>query len=410
MTSSPRKTVALADTRWFGHHPTYLLEFTASLLRCRSRVILMCAEPQEIRDKLAAVGIKNLDEDLICIPFTARNQSYFQSDRDHDPLTTIMRWYHTGKTLRVAERNHQIKADFVFLAYLDSYIRFAPLSVLPTWLIGRPWSGLYFRNHHFAESSGTLKLAAKGDFLLRNSLCQAVCVLDERFDDAITSISGQQVIHFPDVTDETPPADPSEDPHGIRQKARGRKIIGLISMEKRKGLITLLKAAVEAHQAQEPWYFVATGPFLKSTFSDEELEFCESILAKIDSGEMDNIHFDTSGARIPDGQIYNSLFTKFDLIWAAYEGFEGSSNALTKAAIFKIPLVATSGQCIGNRVKKYQLGTTFEEADVPACMVAIRSALAGNDTDGSLLTPQFEAYQAEHSRSRLDEIFGSFMV
>lgn len=400
---SALKTVVLADTRWAGHHQTYLLELTAALLRCGVRIILMCVHPELICERLAAAGIEASDERLRGIVFHAANRSVVSKARDHDPFTTVQRWNRTGKLIREFEASSGWKADMVFLPYLDSYLRFLPVGSAPDILLGIPWSGLYFRNHHLANSPSPLTLAAKGDYLLRSSTCLAVCVLDERFNDRISTISGgKQVIDFPDMTDETAPTEVVPEAAEILKLAAGRKIIGLISMEKRKGILTLLKTALAALEAGKPWFFVATGPILKETFSADELAFFDEMKGRVESGELDNLYFNTSGNRIPDGEVYNSIFTSFDVVWAAYEEFEGSSNALTKASRFSIPILATAGQCIGGRVERYHMGATFAEGQVPACVEAIGEILETDHANDP--APDFASYHAKHSRARLDEI------
>jgi hypothetical protein len=397
------KTVALADTRWGGHHPTYLREFTASLLRLGARVVLLCERPDEI---LAALPPEADASRVLPIPFSHTNEAFFDRRRDHDPVSTLSRWFATGKAIRQAERELGTLIDLVFFPYLDSYIRFAPLPVLPSVALGRPWSGLYFRNAHLEpghpSGSDWLRRAAKGDHILSSPDCRGICVLDERFNDLLAEASGHEVHAFPDMTDESPPVPNHPVALEIRAKAAGRKIIGLIAMEKRKGLLTLIRAAEIARQLREPWYFVATGPFARATFSEDELRLCEETAA--DAG-IDNLHLDLAGHRIQDGTPYNSIFTSFDVIWAAYEDFEGSSNALTKAAAFRIPLVATAGQCVGARVEHFQLGNVFPQADAEAAVAAIRDTLALRRPDGSPLKPAYADYHRRHSRERLDEIF-----
>jgi hypothetical protein len=403
-------TVALVDTRWGGHHPTYLREFTAGLLRIGARALLVCREPARIGAEFpnneAAGRIAGLR-------FVHRNHALFDRRRDHDPASTLLRWRATGRALDLAERASGWRADLVFFCYLDSYLRFSPFPIVPDLFLRRPWSGLYFRTAHLGQSNGTLvgalRRAAKGDLLLRNRHCRAVCVLDERFNDSLTEYCGHPVIPFPDMTDETVSGTPAAAAAAIRAQAAGRRIIGLVSMEKRKGLLTLLRAALHAHELHEPWFFVATGPFYRSTFTAAELAFCDEVARRAGSGDLDNLYFDTSGARIPDGPPYNSIFTTFDLVWAAYEDFDGSSNALTKAAAFRIPVLATAGHCVGARVDRHQLGRTFPQADVAACLEAIRSALANTGPDGRPLSPEFDLYHRLHSRDRLDEIFRSLL-
>ena len=413
-TPAASRTVALVDTRWGGHHPTYLREFTASLLRLGANVLLASRQPEAVLSALPEPERARAVGRVTPMTFVHRNQGLLDPRRDHDPLSTILRWRASGRIVRAAEARAGTRADLVFFPYLDSYLRFAPFPSLPRRTLGRPWSGLYFRNAHLAEAPDSLRARlrwlAKGDRLLRSPDCRAVCVLDERFNDRLAADTGHRVIAFPDMTDETRPDGLTELARQVGERAAGRKIIGLISMERRKGLLTLLRAALRARELGEPWFFVAVGPFLRETFSAGEIAFCEEVRRKVESGALDNLYFDMSGQRIPDGAPYNSLFTRFDLVWAAYEDFEGSSNALTKAAAFRIPLLATAGQCVGGRVESYQMGRTFAQADVGACLGAIRGVLAGEGADGKPLRPRFEDYHRLHDRAYLDEIFRGFLA
>lgn len=406
-------TVALVDTRWGGHHLTYLREFTASLLRLGARVHLICFDPAQIVSSLPPELAEAAAERVICQVFVHRNQGVIQRNRDHDPLSTLARWRATGRAVRRIEASSGHLTDLVFFPYLDSYLRFAPFPSLPGWMLGRPWSGLYLRNGHldseYHSNAPWWMRAAKGDSLMKAPDCRAIYVLDERFNEELSEVVGHPVLAFPDMTDETPPDGPSDLAKEIQQRAKGRKIIGLISMEKRKGLITLLKVAKAAQARNEPWFFVATGPFVRETFSAEDLAFCEEMARQVADGRMDNLHLDLSGTRFQDGKPYNALFTVFDVVWAAYEKFEGSSNALTKAAAFRIPLLATKGQCIGGRVERYQLGRTIPEGNDSAAHEAIRGILAGLAEDGQPLVPAYETYHRLHSRAQLDEIFQSLL-
>jgi hypothetical protein len=409
----PVPTVALVDTRWGGHHLTYLREFTASLLRLGARVHLICFDPAQIVASLPPELASAAAERVVCQVFVHRNQGVIHRKRDHDPLSTLARWRATGRAVRRIEARSGHRTDLVFFPYLDSYLRFAPFPSLPKWMLGRPWSGLYLRNGHLdAEQfpdTPWWRRAAKGDSLMKAPDCRAIYVLDERFNEELGNAVGHPVFAFPDMTDETPPDGPSELAAEIQRRARGRKIIGLISIEKRKGLLTLLKTAQLAKESGRPWFFVATGPFARETFSADELAFCEEMARQAADGRMDNLYLDLSGARFEDGKPYNALFTGFDIIWAAYEDFEGSSNALTKAAAFRIPLVATQGQCIGGRVERYQLGRTIPQGNSTAAIDAISGIIAGRTADGHPLVPDFEKYHRLHSRARLDDIFHSLL-
>jgi len=411
--TSPIPTVALVDTRWGGHHLTYLREFTASLLRLGTRVHLICFDPAQIVSSLPPELAAAAAERVICQVFVHRNQGVIRRKRDHDPLSTLARWRATGRAVRRIEARSGHITDLVFFPYLDSYLRFAPFPSLPKWMLGRPWSGLYLRNGHLDTEHHSpapwWMRAAKGDSLMKAPDCRAIYVLDERFNEELSRAVGHPVLAFPDMTDETPPDGPSDLAIEIRRRANGRKIIGLISIEKRKGLLTLLKVAKVAKDRNEPWFFVVTGPFARETFTEADLTFCEEMARQVADGRMDNLYLDLSGTRFQDGKPYNALFTTFDIVWAAYENFEGSSNALTKAAAFRIPLLATKGRCIGGRVERYQLGRTIPEGDANAAPEAIRGIIAGKGTDGQPLVPAYETYHRLHSRTQLDQIFQSLL-
>lgn len=405
MNAAPMKTVALADTRWAGHHQTYLFELSASLLRNGVRLILLCPHPEKIRERLLAAGLDADEERLRGVTLIASNRSYF-SKRDHDPLTTLMRWQRTGQRLRECEAEHGWRPDLVFFAYLDNYVRFMPFHAIPEILLGYPWTGIYFRNHHLGEQPCSLTLAAKGDYLFRSESCQAICVLDERFSGALQQLSGKRIIEFPDVTDEVPPAAELPEVTAIVKQAAGRKIVCLISMERRKGVLTLLKAAREAKLRGLPYFFVATGTFMSDTFTPEQLAFCKEVEKEAKEGRLDNLIFHTDGGRVSD-EFFNGLFMAADVIWAGYEDFEGSSNALTKAALWKAPVLATAGQCVGARVERYRLGATFPERDVDKCLAALKSILEESPEERA--TRDFAGYHAQHSRARLDSLMGGLV-
>ena len=404
------KTVVLADPRWDGHHPTYFFEFTASLLRLGHRVMGLCREPEQFEKEARLIcqrmGI-DFENHVIVGALDDPDKAYFRPGQDHDPVSTVVRWRCLKNAMNEAAKSSGHEPDFVFLPWLDSYLRFQPSTKLANKL-GVPWSGLYFRNHHFGETLGSVRKAAKGDRSLRNKNLVAVGILDERFEEAMAEESGKKIISFPDITNENPPEVPSPFALEVIKQAAGRKIIGMVSLEKRKGFLTMLKIA-EATAGKEDWFFVAAGKYAQDTCSEEEQAYVQSIQDRVDSGELDNIHLQLPGARVNDGADFNSLIKVFDVIYAAYEDFEGSSNALTKGAIFKRPLIATRGECVGGRVEKFGIGLTIEQGNVSEGVKAIRHVLAGRDWSGNALAEQYAEYHALHDRKRLDEVFAELL-
>ena len=404
------KTVVLADPRWDGHHPTYFFEFTASLLRLGHRVMGLCREPEQFEREARLIcnrmGI-NFEERVFVGKLDDPDKAYFRPGQDHDPVSTVVRWKCLRSAIKTTAKECGYAADFVFLPWLDSYLRFQPSTKLASKL-GVPWSGLYFRNHHFGDSLGSVRRAAKGDRSLKNPNLVAVGVLDERFSEAMAQESGKMIIDFPDITNEGRPEVPSPFALEIIKRAAGRKIVGMVSLEKRKGFITMLKIA-EATADREDWYFVAAGKYAKDTCNEEEQAYVASVQERVNAGELNNIYLELPGERVNDGADFNSLIKVFDVIYAAYEDFEGSSNALTKGAIFHRPLIATRGECVGDRVEKFGMGLTIAQGSVEEGEQAIRKVLLGEDWNGETLAQRYADYHGLHDRKRLDEVFSQLL-
>lgn len=402
------KTVALVDPLWIGHHPMYFSQFTASFLRCGARVIGLCPEPDAARRDLLQV----VDPDLVAarvhfhrLPVGSR--SFFDGRFEGDPVRTFGRWRTAADTLAAAEATCGLRADLVYFPYLDSYLRFLPFPAIPRFLLNRPWSGLYLRNHHHGEAPSlkkSLRLLAKGDALLRSDFCRGIGVLDERFIPAMETPGGIRITAYPDVTQTDLPTDPYPLALEIQRKAAGRTIVGMIGLERRKGFLTLLRTAKLAREVGLACYFVCAGKIHLAEFTAAE----QAEIQLLSEG-IPNLHFDPAAGRIPSEADYNSLFGTFRIAWAAYEGFEGSSGTLGKAAAFETPCLATAGECVGSRVETYCLGLTIQEGNASQALAALTRLVARTDLQGNPLSPRFADYREHHSQQRLDRILADLL-
>jgi len=415
MTPSPsQKTVALIDPLWIGHHPMYFSQFTAAFLRLGACVIGLCPEPVEaLHAARTAAAIADFDRRVTTHHLPSGKRSWFRGRFEGDPLRTFQRWKRAADALDAAEHTSGRRADLVFFPYLDSYLRFLPFSAVPGLTLGRPWSGLYLRNHHHGEAPSlkkSLRLLAKGDAVIRSPLCRGIGVLDERFIVPMERYTRQRVHAFPDVTDAALPDQPYPLADAIRRKAAGRKIIGLIGLERRKGMLNLLRVAELARARGLPWFFACVGRFERGDYPPEEQAVLDDVVRGIASGGIDNVHFDPSAGRIPAEADFNSIFAAFDVAWAAYEGFEGSSGTLGKAAAFDIPCIATAGECIGHRIEGYRTGLTIPEGDSARALEAIGRLLDRRDWHDKPLIGDYARFRADHGLARLDELLGSLLL
>lgn len=416
MTSAPpHKTVALVDPLWIGHHPMYFSQFTASFLRLGAFVIGLCPDPTDAFQaaRTAAVtSVADFDSRVSMHHLASGKRSWFRGRFEGDPLRTFQRWKRAADALYEAEQATGRQVDLVFFPYLDSYLRFLPFPSVPGLTLNRPWSGLYLRNHHHGEKpslKASLRLLAKGDALMRCPLSRGIGVLDERFIEPIQRRTGKAVHAFPDVTDASLPDRPYALAEEIRRKAAGRKIIGLIGLERRKGMLNLLRVAAKARELRLPWYFACAGRFQRGEYSAEEQALLDRVARQAAAGEIDNVHFNPAAGRIPEEADFNSIFTTFDVAWAAYEGFEGSSGTLGKAAAFNIPCIATAGECIGHRVEAYRTGLTIPEGDSDRALEAIRRILDGRDWEDRPLNGDYARFRDDHGIARLETLLGGLL-
>ena len=399
-------TVAIVDPLWIGHHPMYFGEFGASFLRNGAQVVGICPQPDAGRGEiLQAYG--DPDAPVDCLPLQTGGRSVLGGRFEGDPWRTFQRWRFAADAIHSAEKQSGKPFDLIYFPYLDSYLRFLPFPRVPEATIARPWSGLYLRNHHYRNGGSLLQTArifAKGDHLLSSPSCRGIGVLDERYGEALEMQTGQQVTAFPDVTLTDLPESPSAFAKEIARKAKGRKVIGLIGLEKRKGALTMLRLARQCQSEETPWFFVFAGTYDASEFSPSEQEEFASIDRNIRSGQVDHVHFDPAATRIPTEPEFNSLFSSFDLAWAAYLDFAGSSGTLSKAAAFETPVIATEGECIGERVHRFRLGRTIPQDDVEAAKAAI------NELFSRPHDPDYAGYRSKHSRSRLDHCIAGLLA
>ena len=410
------KTVALINALWYGHHPVFFGHFTRSFLRAGARVIGLCPDPEAALQEIAtAVGdMPGWRERVSLHKLPTGPRSWFGGRFEGDPYHTFERWKFAESSLKKAEDEAGWTADLVYFPYIDSYLRFLPIASIPEITIGKPWSGLYLRNHHHrsatAPQCSPIRMLAKGDALLKSKQCLHVGVLDERFVDGMTDYLGKKVIGYPDVTNSELPASEYELTRIVCEKAAGRKIIGLIGLEPRKGTINMLRVALHAAELRQPWYFVFAGIFHRATYSSSELAIIDHVFAKIGSGEIDNIHFDPEAGRIPTELDFNSLFASFDIAWAAFENFQGSSGTLSKAAAFHLPCIATAGECIGHRLEHFRTGLTIPEGSTEKAYQAIEHLLAGTNWQNESLNPDYHGFNQAHSHERFDQIISELLT
>lgn len=408
--TQPMQTIALVDANHGrGHHLTYMRFFCKTLLELGYRTIAFYPDPDSVRDWLmprCPQYFQNLhvfeisEYDHCRAPLIGKIPSNLQ------PLVVLARWRYTTSIIQRAVDQVGFEPDLVFFNWLDNYFSYFLTNHLVDTIFPYKWSGIYFR-------PGDLRFKKRALIphyaIARSPRCQALTLLDEEFAQAIEDKLDFPVIPFPDLADETEPDLELDVIRQIKEKAGSRKIIGLIgSLSKRKGLLTFLKVAQES--LDKDWFFVLAGPLVKSTFHQEydqrladEYEKVQSIL----NSPPSNCFFYLKS--IPDGAQFNSFINAFDILFAAYENFPYSSNILTKAAVFRKPVIVSEGFCMAKRVQRFQFGVAIPEGNVDECIRAIQLLYDSSVTGTCPLMFDFDGYKQLHSTERLGQIFKSML-
>ncbi|MBD2777366.1 glycosyltransferase family 1 protein [Iningainema tapete] len=391
------KTIALFDYFQYGHHLTFLRLFSKTLLEMGYQVMTFCPEPELVSKWIA----QNYPQETkhfhtfkvpeFKIPVMPIIGNLPQ------PLVTLTRWQHTAAVIKKASSKMGFSPDLVFLNWLDSYFSNYLTHQIIERVFPYSWSGIYFHpnnllsKQHYLPITGT-PLIHYGVAL--SSRCCGIAVLNEMEAKKIEDTIKKPVIIIPDIADESPPDLNYSIAQQICSQAGERKIIGLLGiLSKRKGLLTLLEVALQS--MQENWFFIFVGPLVTSDLLPQEVARIEEIVNSKPSNCF--FHFE----HIPDGAPFNALINVCDVLFAAYEDFRSSSNTITKAAVFEKPIIVSDGFCMGERVKKYQLGITIPQKNVPKCIEALHHILEKPNTQN----PDFESYRNFHSIKQLRSAF-----
>ena len=102
---------------------------------------------------------------------------------------------------------------------------------------------------------------------------------------------------------------------------------------------------------------------------------------------------------MPSESDYNGVLAAADIMYAVYEGFNSSSNSLTKAAAFRRKILVADGTLMGQRVIASRLGAVAPSGEAPG-IVAVLEALAEKPLDDF----DFRGYADAHSLDALKAV------
>ena len=350
------------DEAPIGHHPFYMRNTVAAAYKLRGHAHVLYCYPTDF----------NLDGVEYVPPPPARwTRPLRLCDRRlRTKLLVRYKWRQLDRLMR------QTRADRVLLMDAQEFLK---PGIVPnvTW----DWVPLYMHPRGARRPGELLPVEA-----LRSHRCRFIYTLDEGVTDQLVAATGKEVRHFPDLAE----ADQDlESPlvAAARLRSKERPIIaalGAITLHKNLGL--LLKVA----NLRSDWFFVVAGTLHLNRLSHSELEMLRG------AGSSQNILFHP--AAISDGTL-NAMSAHSDILYGCYLDFPHSSNKLTKACLFRVPVLASDRDYMGEVVREYGIGAVCDPTDPSALEQAIASLLATGPPK-----PRWDAYL---ERNSVDSLQGS---
>ncbi len=400
------KTIALVEWHWVGHHPTYFAHYILALEELGMQVLAICPNPEEAQQTVAKLRQQRNGEASHAGQTVYRQVSAkgFRFLRVRPARISAIDWAirHFGSIegmIKKWQTESGKQVDLVFYACIYDP-EFNWIKLVQRFLT-LPWAGLYL--HAFSLRSPETIITATGrpaapERIFRNRLCKGIAILDEGMASRFAELMGKPVVVFPDLTDERLPA-VADGPilaNHLKRFAGGRPIVGLFGyLQKSKG-VKALALVSQAPQMSEVCFAVGGEKFW-GHFAPNEAKEVDELLYM---GPNIWHHF----RRIQEQQL-NSLLSVCDIVYAAYENFPHSSNLLTKAALFRKPLIVSDGYLMAERVRRFKLGEVVPQGNVGAVIAAITKITRDPKAWQAENQPRWSDYCLEHSFGRLKSAF-----
>lgn len=182
---------------------------------------------------------------------------------------------------------------------------------------------------------------------------------------------------------------------GLADNLGPRKVVCLVgAVLPRKGVRAFLLAAQEL--IGHPVSFVIAGEVYWDSFD----KATSSMLRRAsDRGQEGITNLFILDQRIEDEADLNWIVKHSTVCYLAYVGFDGSSNVLSKAAAFNVPVIVSDGTVLADSCRQHDLGWVVPADDAGAVAAAVLQALL--EEKNCRLARGFSGYSELHSEDAL---------
>lgn len=390
-----KKTIALVDPFKGGHHDAYMRIFTRVLLEANYNVVAVLPES----DKLMNWVQKELPSYLP--HFSILEYSKSSTTHNNKRFGKFLETFEAWKGLNDLLRNNGKQIDHVFLAWLDSYLSNHFPAFIVDFIFSYKWSGLYFHPRHMRlnKLAHTQKPSWSSiDGICMSKKCQGIAIHDEGIVDSFSKRLEKPVVLFPEIADTTAHLSYHPDTQAFREKANKRTIVGMFgTLSKHQGVIEYIQLIKQSNSSK--FFFVIAGPLSIETFSKGEQNIITSFINNLPENCYLKLNY------LQEGAEFNTFVNDVDILYIVYNNFPSASNRLTKAAVFKKPVLSSNRFCVGEDVKKYRLGCTVNEGNIEEYVSQLE-----NCTKNSFRNNDFENYAVLHNANRLKNEFKKILL
>jgi hypothetical protein len=395
-----KKNIAIIDWSWKGHHPAYFSLFARTLLELGCRVHAFCPSPEDLQHRLSDLP-EGLGGRLSCETLHGWASAPRGTPMRLKPVISAARSYISLRR-KLARSNYPFDLLFFSCIYDWEFFYHALFRGFFPWR----WSGLYLHSFGFRATNSPIyswhRQWSHPERFASDPNLVALATLDEGIKEKVESLTGRgKCVIFPDIADaSTPESGQNTLAAKLRRFAGGRPVIMLCGMlYPQRGVEAFLKVAM----ANPQWCFALIGEI--PYFADERLgkSLLDDFLRQHAFGFFHPL-------KVPEGAVYNSLVAASDVIWNIHIDWPGSSNTLTKAALFEKPVVVGDKHLLAERVREYRLGEICSEDSEQSISAALNRLLSEPLAWRSANRPNWGAYREAHSTDRLREAFSTILA
>ena len=385
-----------------GHHETLLRQYLRMFCRMDLEVRLLCSKSEIFRGEQ---WMENVLADGRLTTSTVMN-GWGQNRRLVMPvrlvlasLSDFLHWLRLRREVKEMRRRNPDSPILFYFMFLGSKPFFP--CIFWNWCLPVPWAAL-FSPAWRAPRSWRYTWAGRcwerlGTAGLRSAWCRHIfCWRGEPHDFLHANVSVEKIELITDSTDISLPAAVPGWLTTLEGNCRDRKVVCLVgAIHPRKGVRAFLKVAEILKE--EAVCFVIAGEVLWGAFDSGTTRILRDA---VECGQAGHGNLFVLDQRIPEEADFNWLVKWSTVCYLAYVGFDGSSNVLSKASAFGVPVIVSEGTILANACRQYNLGWVVDEDNEATIAEAVREAMAAPPDRNALR--DFAGYAARQSENALE--------